>query len=206
MLSYMDDTLFPDECTILEIQNKITNNVEYVYPIFKNGSSSLLASCNRSLSLKEINNLDKITIFVRDPLERFLAGVNQYIKNNNTYDKHTIINMVNRYLFFDRHFCPQFYWVVNLQRFTKANMSLKSVSQTCDYTSHNINVNHAGVDELLTYFNNNSKLHYYLELDKVLFFKLINKTVSFDDIVENIDTDVYNDIIMRTKKLCSVLD
>jgi hypothetical protein len=63
MLGYLDPILFPDDIEVLEVSPN-----RYVYPIFKNGSRSLVGKEYRTLSKDEILDLDHVEVFVRDPL------------------------------------------------------------------------------------------------------------------------------------------
>ena len=54
MLSQIDTLLFPDECEVLEVDNN-----RYVFPIHKNGSTSLHKSGFRTLTLEEIKKLNE---------------------------------------------------------------------------------------------------------------------------------------------------
>lgn len=200
MLNILDTQLFPDECIVLDTGN------ELVYPIFKNGSSSLSKTYS-PVHLDVITNADCITVYIREPLDRFYSGVNTYLKNNPTLDSNTVIELINRHLFLDRHFCPQFYWLVNLRRFTSAKFKILGMSQLSNTTT--LHMNKSEVHNTSEHFKANDKIHFYLALDKVLYWDLKNQTVTFDDILYKIKTqwpDVYKEVIERSKILCNVLD
>jgi pyoverdine/dityrosine biosynthesis protein Dit1 len=58
-------------------------------------------------------------------------------------------------------------------------------------------------------FENHAKLHFYLALDKVLFYDLIGQTVDFKQILTTLKQnypDTYTEVIERSKQICSVLD
>ena len=62
---------------------------------------------------------------------------------------------------------------------------------------------------LVEYFENNDKVHFYLEIDKVLINNLLGKTVSFEEIVSTIKSEypaVYREVIQRSIDLCGVLE
>lgn len=94
----------------------------FVYPIFKNGSSSLneyadQINCRR-LQGKEINAIDsEVHVYLRDSRSRFVSGVNTFVQHNADLDLHTVLKLVNQCLFLNRHFAPQFFWIINLARY-----------------------------------------------------------------------------------------
>ena len=203
MLSYLDPILFPDECEVLEVSPN-----RYVYPIFKNGSSSLLNSNFRSLSLSEIEQLETIEVFIRDPLDRYVSGVQTFLRFNPEFQREPTLRLIHEYLFLNRHFNLQFHWLVNLARYTDANITIRPIEElntATDLTWHQLSRDQSLVNE----FSGNVRLHYYLQLDKVLRHDFMGKTVKFKDILTHIHTfypDLYDDIIQRTKNICAVLD
>ena len=202
MLSYLDPILYPDECEVLEVSHN-----RYVYPIFKNGSSSLLNSNFRSLSLSEIEQLETIEVFIRDPLDRYVSGVQTFLRFNPEYAREATLKLIHEYLFLNRHFTLQFHWLVNLARYTTASITIRPIeelSTATDLTWHQLSRDQRLINEFSAYVN----LHYYLLLDKVLRHDLLGMTVTFKEILAHIQTfypDLYNDIIQRSKNLCAVL-
>ena len=65
------------------------NNEQFFYPIFKNGRSSLDTYAKKNnlkiLKNKEILNLKKIIVFLREPKERFISGVYTFFYFTNKY-------------------------------------------------------------------------------------------------------------------------
>lgn len=202
MLSQLDNIIFPDRCDVLEI----VPSQRYVYPIYKNGSSSLYNSGFRLLEHDEIKNIPVIDIYVRDPYDRFVSGVNTFLKQNANLDRETAIHFITNYLFLNRHFCPQFFWLVNLRRFTDAKVRINSIDSLSEVTDLKFNKNQSLLlDETFA----NEKIHFYLSIDKVLTQDLLGKTVPFKLIVQTIRyrySDVYKEVIQRSLNLCSVLD
>ena len=199
MLSILDPIIFPDDCLILKSQD------HYIYPIFKNGSSSLHK--NKVVSPDEYADISEVTVFVREPFERYLSGVNTFVQHNPSYHQETLVHIINENLFLDRHFCLQFHWLVNLQRFTQAPIKLTPVSELNYVTDlHNNKCKNKSFREV---FENHAKLHFYLALDKVLFYDLIGQTVGFKQILTTLKQnypDTYTEVIERSKQICSVLD
>ena len=202
MLSQLDNIIFPDRCDVLEI----VPSQRYVYPIYKNGSSSLFNSGYRLLEHDELEKISLIDIYVRNPHDRFVTGVNSFLEHNKSLDQDTVLHFVTNYLFLNRHFCPQFYWLVNLQRFSRAKLRINSIDKLSDITTLTYNQsNNILKDKILS----SDKIHFYLSIDKVLTEDLLNQTVSFKQICQCIKfkhPDVYLELIQRSVDLCNVLD
>ena len=201
MLSQLDNIIFPDRCDVLEI----VPSQRYVYPIYKNGSSSLYKSGFRLVDHDELSNIPVVDIYVRNPYDRFVTGVNTFLQHNAKLDQSTVLHFVNDYLFLNRHFCPQFHWLVNLQRFTNAKIRINPISALSDITALRVNQSE---DPLLDEYLSRDKLHFYLSIDKVLTEDLLGKTVPFKLIVQTIKhryPEVYKEVIQRSKDLCNVL-
>jgi hypothetical protein len=202
MLSQLDNIIFPDRCDVLEI----VPSQRYVYPIYKNGSSSLYNSGFRLVDHDELPNVPVVDIYVRNPYDRFVTGVNTFLQHNTDLDRATVLHFVNNYLFLNRHFCPQFHWIVNLQRFTRAKIKINSMDALSDITSLKFNQSQ---DPLLDEVLSTEKLQFYLSIDKVLTEDLLGKTVSFKLIVQTIRhryPEVYKEVVQRSIDLCNVLD
>jgi len=201
VLSQVDNIIFPDRCDVLEI----VPSQRYVYPIYKNGSSSLYNSGFRLMDHDELPTISVVDIYVRNPYDRFVTGVNTFLQHNNNLDRATAIHFVNDYLFLNRHFCPQFHWLVNLQRFTDAKIRINPISTLSDITALRVNQSE---DPLLDEALSTEKLHFYLSIDKVLTEDLLGKTVPFKLIVQTIKhryPAVYKEVVQRSIDLCNVL-
>ena len=202
MLSQVDNIIFPDRCDVLEI----VPSQRYVYPIYKNGSSSLYESGFRLVGHDELPNIDIVDIYVRNPYDRFATGVNTFLQHNSSLDRTTALYFIKNYLFLNRHFCPQFHWLVNLQRFTNAKIKINPIDTLSDITALRSNQSQ---DPLLDEALKTEKLHFYLSIDKVLTEDLLGKTVPFKLIVQTVRhryPDVYKEVVQRSINLCNVLD
>jgi len=121
MLTNFDFELFPDDCEVVEIPP----HNQWVFLIQKNGSSSLRKTARkkqyRIYRNREIEALDSIDVYVRDPKSRYVSGVNTFVqhllRDHPTLDRDTCRWMATRYLFINRHYLPQFHWVLNVSRF-----------------------------------------------------------------------------------------
>ncbi len=203
MLSYLDPILFPDQLEIYRVEPD-----RYIYPIYKNGSSSLRASAERVYDYKQIAQLKTIEVFVRDPFERYVSGVQTWLRHNPDFDRDTALKFISNFLFLNSHFSLQFHWLVNLQRFTEAWMHIRPIDELNTATDLSWNVL-ARDENLVDYFKDNGKLWYYLQLDKILWEDLRGQTVTMRMIVSHIKhkyPPLYTEIIQRNIDLCDVLD
>lgn len=204
MISYLDPILFPDEILVIEL----TKN-RYVYPVFKNGSSSLFEEAENVLSLEQIKKIEHVEVFVREPFERFVSGVQTYLRLNPHLDRATALTMIDEYLFLNRHFTLQFHWIMNLVRFNPDVWMLFRPMSELD-TATDLTWNALTRDQtLVDYFSENEKLWFYLQLDKVLTEDFIGQSVKMNMILAHIKVNyplLYEETIERTKELCAVLD
>jgi hypothetical protein len=121
MLSHIDRELFSDRCEVVVFNDP----QRYVYPIFKNGRSALTVYADRNnlkfLLNKQISRVDEIEIYLRDPLERFISGINTFcqmtMRDHPHLDDHTVSWFAERFLFLNRHYSTQFSWILNLSRY-----------------------------------------------------------------------------------------
>jgi hypothetical protein len=202
MLSYLDPILFPDECEVLEM-----GFGNFVYPIFKNGSSSLRGDHPIVLTKEKLRAIGHITVYLREPFERYVSGVQTYLRHNPHLDRATALTIIDQYLFLNRHFALQFHWLVNLRRYYNGYLTFKSVDDLGDITENTWNALERD-QSIVDYFKENQKLEFYLQLDKAL-LEFVGKTVKFTDVLVHIHTfypNVYDEIIKRSRDICNVLD
>jgi hypothetical protein len=128
MFKNLTDTLTAD-CEVVKFDDG-----QFFYPIFKNGRSSLTLYAKRNnlplLKNKEISNLKKITVFLRSPEERFVSGVYTffYLTNNQSIDENTL-KKIESFDIVDRHFIPQYLWLLHLHKYFKGIIKFKPVSE-----------------------------------------------------------------------------
>lgn len=192
MFARIDQTLFPEECVVLEI----VPHTHYVLPVFKNGSSSLNKQGFRAVSQQELRDLEVIDVFVRDPHERFLSGVQTYLtKLPDTFDRATILYFVKHFLYLNRHFCPQVYWLLNTRRFTQARFRIRPLSELSTITD--LRENQSVPDPDLARYFQDSRVRFFNEMDEALTVNLINQTVGIQDILTVIRSN-YADLYQET--------
>lgn len=203
MFASLDQTLFPKECEVLEV----VPHTQYVLPIFKNGSTSLYRENYRKISFAELKTVKIVDVFVRDPHKRFLSGVQTYISKLPAHlDKMTILYFVKQFLYLNRHYCPQVYWLLNLQRFTQAKFRIRPIAELSSITSYTENQSTQD-PEIQDYFLD-TPVKFFNELDEVLTVNLINQTVSLDDILHvirhNYD-DLYDETFKTAEEIINAL-
>jgi len=191
MLSRLDDIIYPDRCEVIEI----LPSQRYIYPIFKNGSSSLNDYAQtqklKILFNEQIKKLSDINIILRNPQERFISGVNTYVYNtkrdNPHLDLNTIIYFTETYLFLNRHYAPQFSWLVNLNRYAGKNtkLHLHGMESLKEFTPLAVKPNETMVllPEVIDRLNTNIHNKIYQRIDNLL-LSLVNQILTIDDILK----------------------
>lgn len=176
MLSRLDDVIYPNRCEVIEIEA----SQRYIYPIFKNASSSITEWARQQnykiLFNEQIKRAPTIDVVLRDPQKRFTSGVNTFVQNllkdKPTLSTDTILYFVENYLFLNRHYAPQLSWLINLFRYTTKDTKFHIVGmdQVSNYTPLKIKPNETNtldqnvIDRLQTNIHN----QYYLKLELAL--------------------------------------
>ncbi len=166
---------------------------------------------------KDINKINTpITVFLRDPRERFVSGVNTYLQHleaeGNQLDRHTALFFINKYLFLNRHYAPQFFWLLNLMRFAGSDtlVNFKSMEQISQLTELH---DHAEVSPITDQLRDQiqcfdwNKLELYFYLDQIL-LDHIGHTVKLADLVKHVKThhhELYDLVFQRSLDIIDVL-
>ena len=208
MFNRIDEIVFPNRCEVIKFDNK------YIYPIFKNGSSSLIIHARqqgyKTIVNTQIKKAEIVEVILRDPLSRFLSGFNTFVyttkRDNPHLDTDTIIYFAENYLFLNRHYAPQLSWLLNLLRYTNENVILGLHGMEYISTLTNLNLKPGGEEQLLhpldiIRLKNNIHNEMYLRLDNIL-FNLIGQNLTFKEILEHLKQDP----IAYSKLSCIVLD
>ena len=114
------------DCKVYELGDN------FVYPIMRNGSTSLRSVVGRKYTNDEIHKCKDIVVFLRKPADRFVSGLNEYCRQNNV-DLTQTWKLVEQGKFIDRHFSPQWIWLLHLSKFHKGKVSLKLVKDLITY-------------------------------------------------------------------------
>ena len=190
MLSRIDEIIYPNRCEVIEFMDP----QRFVYPIFKNGSSSIrehAAQQNFKVLINEqIKKLSTIDVILRDPTTRFISGVNTFVYNvkrdNPNLDSDTIIYFAENYLFLNRHYAPQLSWVLNLKKYLHVNTKLKlhDMGALSSFTplvikpTEDILLNNQIIERLKTNIHNEM----YMRLDSLL-LQLVGREMTIIDIM-----------------------
>ena len=216
MLSRLDDVIYPNRCEVIEIEA----SQRYIYPIFKNASSSITEWARQQnykiLFNEQIKRAPTIDVVLRDPQKRFTSGVNTFVQNllkdEPTLSKDTILYFVENYLFLNRHYAPQLSWLINLFRYTTKDtkfhiVGMKSVP---NYTPLLIKPNETNtldqdvIDRLQTNIHN----QYYLKLELAL-MALIGNTWTSKQVfthLMNREPQAFFETIGKSNTLIGVTD
>jgi len=209
MLSRIDDIIYPNRCEVIELASQ-----RYIYPIFKNGSSSLNEYANQQglkiLFNEQIKRAAVIDVILRDPTQRFISGFNTYVYNtkqeNPNLDVDTIIYFAETYLFLNRHYAPQISWLVNLSKYLnkQTGLRLHDMSSLNKFTPLSITPLETNMlsGEVVDRLKNNIHNEMYQQLDHLL-LELIGQEITFSEILTYLKTQ---NPIAYSKLSCTALD
>ena len=169
MIQYNNDLVYPPLCTVFELDTG-----EFVYPIFKNGSSSLQNICKRKHFNTQLNNIDHIKVYWRDAQSRFSSAVNWLLDGEyKDYDKNTIVDLIQSGKLVNRHFMPQYMWLCHLYKYHTGTISIIDISNL-NIPIHNKSKSHTTYEGLI----------HWIKLDDVIHKRFINKKTDIHEINE----------------------
>jgi len=203
MFSYIDPILFPDQLKVYELTPG-----QHVYPIYKNASTTIGRNAIRELNYFDIRKLQEVDVYLRDPFERYVSGVQTYLSHHPELDRETALKFIDEFLFLNSHFSLQFHWVVNLSRMSEARYHFRHVDELKSVT-HEVWNALTRDQALVDRFQDHSKLHYYLQLDKILYNEFMGESVTIRAIGRHIKDKypyLYREIIERSQAICNALD
>lgn len=181
--------LFTIDCRVIEFNNETS-----VYPIFKNGQSSLFEHARKKkfkiLKNEEILKIKNIKIFLRDPEERFVSGVHTVIELEKVKDVGVFLKNVENFKTYNRHFIPQFYWLIHLSKYYKGDVEILPVKKLyrliANRNSPNIKkINRSRKKEILSIDNKK-----YVTVDHLLIQKYMGQKVNLQDIIKELKNAV----------------
>jgi hypothetical protein len=129
MLTPLDNELFPEDCRVVHMP--LCD--QWIFWIQKNGSSSLKEEQKlNGLKLyrnEEIKELQCVDIYIRDARSRYISGVNTFLgflkRDHPDLDFKTSLWFAKKYKFLNRHYLPQFFWLLNLSRYLSPETRLR---------------------------------------------------------------------------------
>ncbi len=113
--------IFTDSCEVILFQGK------WIYPIFKCGWNGFQKVKEQSIYDEQIKNLKQIDIFIRDPSLRWRGGINKYSQLNKI-DNEEIVKQIEQNKLVDKHWLPQYYWIMHLSKFYNGDIKLLPMS------------------------------------------------------------------------------
>ena len=121
-------TLTTADCEVIKFSKNLN-----IYPIFKNGRSSLTVYAKDNnlpvVKNKDISGLTDITVYIRDPIERFISGVHTFFYLNQLKINDLDLKKIDNFENINRHFMPQSIWLLHLYKFYENDISLKDVKE-----------------------------------------------------------------------------
>lgn len=175
--------LFTSDCRIIILD---ANNS--VYPIFKNGQTSLFRYAEEKklkiLKNKQLQDIKKIKVFLRDPLQRFVSGVHTVIELEKINNKGVFLKEVECFKTYNRHFIPQFYWLIHLSKYFKGVVELAPVDELYELipTRDGPPIKKLSSARKKKILSINSKI--YVDVDYKLIKKYIGQTVRLEKIIK----------------------
>jgi len=166
MLTYWNKLLNTD-CIVVEV------GPHTVYPIFRVGQTSLMAVCDKKYVNTEIAECKHIDVMIRDPEVRFVSGVNEYCVQQNLDVKETW-ELINKGQVHDRHFTPQYVWLVHLYRFYKGDITIRPFDYISNITQVHLHKSRSSVDVPVC--------EPYVKADRHL-TKYYNQTVALQELI-----------------------
>ena len=170
--------LFNTDCKVVKVKNR------YVYPIFKCGSSSFFKETKQVIKNARIEKLKTITILIREPKERFMSGVVTYADLVKRLPK-DIIKEIKANELCNRHFAPQFIWLLQLHMYYKGEVEIRPYTEIKKYTNEKLfGAGWNATKVKITPLKN------YIAVDQKLIKKYMNKKVMLPKIIKELIDDV----------------
>ena len=121
MLTALDGELFSKDCEVVHVPSHDLR----IYLIQKNATSSLRDEAKIQnwpiFRNQELIRFDHVDVYLRDPESRCISGINTFIqhlvRDNPRLDLATCESLATKFCFLNRHYLPQWHWLVNLARF-----------------------------------------------------------------------------------------
>jgi len=167
MLKHWSNLLNTD-CVVVDI-GKHT-----VYPIFRVGHNTLMSVCNKKYVNEEIQNCNHVDVIIREPEARFVSGVNEYCTQHDL-NIDTTCKLISDGKLYDRHFTPQYVWLMNLYRFYKGFVTIRPFNYISNITDIHLHKSRSNTDvpvceqfvkvdrHLIKYYNETVNIKYLIE-------------------------------------------
>ena len=174
---------------------QLTNDGFVIYPIFKNGRTSLyhysLKKQAKTFINEQLKSLKHIHVFLREPEERFISGVNTYIEFENLGSQEdAILKQIEEMKICDRHFIPQYFWLMHLSKYFKGSIRLATIEElrlTISTRDEPVKPNGTEIPHVTKKRKEKiKKINFknYVDVDKKIIKKYINKTVVLKNLIK----------------------
>ena len=175
-------SIFTTDCCVILLDDDVA-----VYPIFKNGQTSLFEYAkSRKLKIlknNEISELKNIKVFLRNPIERFASGVHTVIEIEKIKNIDVFLKNIEQFKTYNRHFIPQFYWLIHLFKYYRGSVELLNVESLYKLIPNRDAPNIKKLDnerkEKILSIDNKK----YVDVDQDLLEKYILQTVKIESII-----------------------
>jgi hypothetical protein len=199
MRTALDTELFPNRCEVVAMP---LHN-QWVYIIQKNGSSSLSHQQSKDnltvLVNNEIQTLDYVDVYIRNPQIRYISGVNTYLqhlqRDHPELDFLTAFWFAKRYKFLNTHYLPQFHWLANLSRYMRHNAKMRirdfdDFGNVTDFESRAL-VTPPTQDFADRLLQDNQGIEFWLYLDQIL-LDLAGQEFTWSELLHHYQTNHKN--------------
>jgi len=206
MFTRLDDILYPNKVVVMDFADK----KKFIYPIFKNGSSSIKQEVEQKkykiLINGQITQLTDIDVFLREPYARYKSGAQTWIHNNKESVPIGVMQeLINQGYILDRHYLPQINWIIHLMRYMSptARLHMHRIQMLVHYAPNTQKPEKEDVD---------IEIHPYvdmaLRLDKVLLEDMTGSIWTRDHLVRELmerDPMAYSTVFGKYKGFENVL-
>ncbi len=187
---------------------RYTGTNHLVLPIPKNGGSTL-AHCFRTR--EDINNttLDKldreeryeIDVFIRNPMDRFIAGIitGFYRQFNESKDRGVLIKCISDWIFIDRHLMPQYFTILKCFDYCPHSVltfhSYKDIPKVLGTDIHENKTPQIKKDQMLEWLHDHNpnyieNVHELYKTDRIMWDEFLNDSFHFDEIRERFKKEI----------------
>jgi hypothetical protein len=140
-----------------------------------------------------------------------VSGINTFIqmtiRDHPELDSNTVSWFAQNYLFLNRHYAPQFLWLVNLARYINSNTKLNFLGM--DQLTNMVHEDHKptgilpATEQLITQIKNIPDTEMSQRIDQIL-INCIGQSLQFNQLIQHIreqDSTAYDCVIGRSQRI-----
>lgn len=170
------------DCVVYEF-----GDIGPVYPMFKNASTSLQAHAHqtgaRVIINEDISKLSNINVYLRDPIERFVSGVHTYMELEKIVDQQKVLKDIESNHVYNRHFVPQFIWLMHLCKFYRKKIIIRNVSDLYDLIPYRLSPKIKELSDARKKMIQSIDNSAYTNVDKLILESYIGKSVELEKLI-----------------------